>query len=139
MADKEYIERDCIVDSIRKSFDVYYQIPIDSSDREVQNIVNRVKRIVQEIPAANVVELPLNIGDVVYFSRPWYKNGALLPHQITCLTITQNKKKQWCKKYRAHLLENGKTKDIYVSFSFDEIGKEVFLTNVVGERKEATP
>ena len=57
MADKEYIERDCIVNSIRKSFDFYYQIPIYPSDREVQNIVNRVKRIVQELPAADVVEV----------------------------------------------------------------------------------
>jgi hypothetical protein len=54
MAEKEYIERDFIVDSIRKSFDFYYQIPIYPSDREVQNIVNRVKRIVQELPAADV-------------------------------------------------------------------------------------
>lgn len=54
MAKKEYIERDCIVGSIRKSFDFYYQIPIYPSDRWVQNIVNRVKRIVQELPAADV-------------------------------------------------------------------------------------
>lgn len=54
MAEKQYIERDCIVDSIRESFDFYYQIPIYPSDREVQNIVNRVKRIVQELPAADV-------------------------------------------------------------------------------------
>lgn len=57
MAEKEYIERKSIVDSIRKEFDFHYQIPIDSADRAVQNIVNRAKRIVQEIPAADVVEV----------------------------------------------------------------------------------
>ena len=97
--------------------------------------------------SADVVELPLNIGDVVYASRRWEENGALLPYQITCLTITQNKKKEWRKNYRAFRLINGKTIDSYVSFSFDEIGKNVFLTieeaercaKMDGERKEATP
>jgi hypothetical protein len=102
---------------------------------------------INEIPAADVVELPLNIGDVVYASRMWDENGAFLPYQITCLTITQNKKKEWRRNYRAFRLINGKTIDSYVSFSFDEIGKEVFLTieeaeryaKMIGERKEAAP
>lgn len=57
MAENEYIERKSIVDSIRKDFDFYYQIPIYLIDRDVQNIINRVNRVVQEIPAADVVEV----------------------------------------------------------------------------------
>lgn len=135
MPKKEYIDRDSVLRSLAELL----QMPFTGLDDAWE--------VVQKTPAADVVELPLNIGDVVYASRRWEENGAFLPYQITCLTITQNKKKEWRRNYRAFRLINGKTIDSYVSFSFDEIGKEVFLTieeaeryaKMNGERKEATP
>lgn len=136
MAEKEYIDKKPIVRDLIAMKREYDAITLTG-----------IIKALQDAPAADVVELPLNIGDVVYASRRWEENGAFLPYQITCLTITQNKKKEWRRNYRAFRLINGKTIDSYVSFSFDEIGKEVFLTieeaeryaKMNGEMKEATP
>lgn len=80
------------------------------------------------------VELPCKIGDVVYSWRySWKKEDGIVPYQITNLTITQNKKGEWKKKYRAMWLVDGKTRDWSLDFGFDEIGKTVFLTREEAE------
>lgn len=57
MAEKEYIEKQSIIDAVRKEFDWYYQTPIYPEDKEVQNLIARVNRVVRENPAADVVEV----------------------------------------------------------------------------------
>lgn len=57
MAEKEYIEKQSIIDAVRKEFDWYYQTPIYTEDKEVQNLIARVNRVVRENPAADVVEV----------------------------------------------------------------------------------
>ena len=57
MAENEYIEKQSIIDAVRKEFDLYYQIPIYPGDKEVQNLIARVNRVVLENPAADVVEV----------------------------------------------------------------------------------
>ena len=80
------------------------------------------------------VELPCKIGDVVYsLYRWWRKEDGIVPYQITNLTITQNKKGEWKKKYRAMWLVDGKTRDRALDFGFDEIGKTAFLTREAAE------
>lgn len=49
--------------------------------------------------------------------------------------ISQNKKGEWTKKYRAMLLRNGKTIDCQLNFKFDDIGKTVFLTKEEAEKE----
>jgi hypothetical protein len=57
-----------------------------------------------------------------------------MPYQITNITINQNKKGVWTKKYRAMAVENGKTIDWQLNFEFDAIGKTVFLTREEAEK-----
>ena len=77
----------------------------------------------------NAIYLPLEVGDVVWSNKFYFykrENGEPLPYQITNITITQNKKGEWTKKYRAMELRGDKTIDSQLNFSFDEIGKTVF-------------
>lgn len=86
------------------------------------------------------IELPCSIGDIVYAPR-WYWGSydvslnGIVPYQITNISISQNKKGIWTKKYRAMALKDGKTIDWQLNFSFDEIGKTVFLTLEEAEAK----
>ena len=47
--------------------------------------------------------------------------------KVTNLTVTQNKKGIWTKKFRAMRLENGKTTALALEFGLDDIGNIVFL------------
>ena len=81
------------------------------------------------VPAADVVDLPCKVGDIVWtLKHAWCKEDGVAPFQITNLTITQNKKGVWTKKYRAMILVDGKTRDWSHDFAFDEIGKTTFFT-----------
>lgn len=81
------------------------------------------------------IELPCAVGDVVYaYKHDWREDSEIVPYQITNITITQNKKGIWTKKYRAMLLIDGKTIDWQINFGFDEIGKTVFLTKEEAEK-----
>lgn len=84
-----------------------------------------------------IVELPCKVVDVVYapLMKWMWKDDIIVPYQITNIIITQNKKCEWVKKYRAMQYENGKTIDWQINFAFDEIGKTVFLTKEDAERK----
>ena len=77
----------------------------------------------------NAIYLPLQVGDVVWSNKFYFykhEDGEPLPYQITNITITQNKKGEWTKKYRAMELRGDKTIDSQLNFSFDDIGKTVF-------------
>lgn len=92
-------------------------------------------QVLKDIPAADVVELPCKVGDIVWtLKRAWRKEDGVAPFQITNLTITQNKKGVWTKKYRAMMLVDGKTRDWSHDFAFDEIGKDTFFTKEDAEK-----
>lgn len=86
--------------------------------------------------ANGVILPPCKVGDMVYsFGYDWQKaKDVIAPYQITNITITQNKKGVWTKKYRAMRVLNGKTIDTQLNFEFDEIGKSVFLTREEAEK-----
>ena len=75
-----------------------------------------------------VIELPCSVGDIVW-ARSWYygEAGNWKTWQVTNLTITQNKKGVWTKKFRAMRLNNGKTTALALEFSADDVGQIVFL------------
>lgn len=76
----------------------------------------------------NFITIPCPVGTVVYLKRKysWQGDTDYIPYKITNLTITQNKKGVWTKKYRAMRLIDGKTVDDGVNFNFDDIGGTVF-------------
>jgi hypothetical protein len=84
-----------------------------------------------------VIVPPCKVGDILY-AQHWhwgtYIKGDIMPYQITNITITQNKKGVWTKKYRAMEVQNGKTIDWQLNFEFDAIGKTVFLTREEAEK-----
>ena len=82
-----------------------------------------------------VIVPPCKVGDIVYAPFDYWSRNEIIPYQITNQTITQNKKLEWTKKYRAMVVKNGKTIDRQFNFSFDEIGKTVFLTREEAEKK----
>lgn len=86
----------------------------------------------------NVIDLPCKVGDIVYAPH-WQgipmKNDYIAAYQITNITITQNKKLEWTKKYRAMEIKKGKTIDWQLNFSFDELGEGIFLTRQEAEMK----
>ena len=107
---------------------------------DIGDIAKKLCELEDKIEQGKIVELPCAVGDIVYAShRHWgtYIKGDIMPYQITNITITQNKKGEWTKKYRAMEVQNGKTIDWQLNFAFDEIGKTVFLTPelLTAERK----
>lgn len=52
-----YIDADSTVKAIRDKFNIYFEIPCDSDDRRVQEIIGKVKNTIQEQPTADVVEV----------------------------------------------------------------------------------
>lgn len=105
---------------------------------DYNEIINRLCDLEDKIEQGKIVELPCAVGDIVYAPHwNWgtYIKGDIMPYQITNITITQNKKGEWTKKYRAMEVQNGKTIDWQLNFAFDEIGKTVFLTPEEANKK----
>ena len=85
--------------------------------------------------ASGMIVPPCKVGDAVYsYFHRWIEEDGIFPYQITNITITQNKKGEWTKKYRAMRLIEGKTIDWQLNFSFDDLGKTVFLTREDAEK-----
>lgn len=78
------------------------------------------------------VDIPVQPGDrlLVYealvHGSNW-KLGEPALYEVTNLTITQNKKKQWTKKIRAMQVRDNKTTDIGITLDFEDIGVKAFL------------
>jgi hypothetical protein len=105
-------------------------------DRDLAKAINRLADLEDKIENGTLVELPCKVGDKVY--APHWHFGEwdkIVPYQITNITITQNKKLEWTKKYRAMELVEGKTTDWQLNFAFDEVGNKVFLTKAEAEAK----
>ena len=82
-----------------------------------------------------LIELPCKVGDIVYHEKPYISiYSGIQAYQITNIMISQNKKGEWTKKYRAMLLLNGKIVDSQINFSFTDIGRTVFLTRSEAEK-----
>lgn len=78
--------------------------------------------------------LPCKVGDIVYYEHPYSSvHTGIQAYQITNIMISQNKKGEWTKKYRAMMLLNGKIIDVQLNFSFNDLGKTVFLTKEEAE------
>jgi hypothetical protein len=78
---------------------------------------------------------PCKVGDMVHAKGWWWRDrDDILDYQITNITITQNKKGEWTRKYRAMRFFDGKTWDRQLNFSFDDIGKTVFITREEAEK-----
>ena len=75
-----------------------------------------------------IIELPCSVGDTVW-ARSWCygEAGNWKPWQITNLTIAQNKKGIWTKKFRAMKIINNKTSAVSLEFGLDDIGNIVLL------------
>lgn len=83
-----------------------------------------------------LIKLPCKIGNIVYHDNPYSTiHTGIQSYQITNIMISQNKKGEWTKKYRAMLLRNGKTADNQINFEFNDIGKTVFLTKEEAEKE----
>ena len=78
------------------------------------------------------IDIPAQPGDrlLVYenlvYGSGWQLGEPVL-YEVTNLTITQNKKKQWTKKIRAMRVVNGKTVDYGINLNFEDIGVKAFL------------
>lgn len=78
------------------------------------------------------IDIPTQPGDrLLVYENLVYNNGWQLGepvlYEVTNLTITQNKKKQWTKKIRAMRVINGKTVDYGINLNFEDIGVKAFL------------
>ena len=102
---------------------------------QVQYMGGLEGKLADHLLSNGVIVLPCNAGDIVYAEGWWWRDGKdIVAYQITNITITQNKKGEWTKKYRAMRFENEKTVDKQLNFSFEEIGKTVVLTKEEAEK-----
>lgn len=110
----------------------------DGCDAFVKGLCNYdacgAAQLIWEAPAVDAVELPVCVQQIVYANlRPWEKTLNIQPFMVTCITVTQNKKGDWTKKFRANWFKDEKAVDESHDFRFDEIGKKVFLTKEEAE------
>lgn len=78
------------------------------------------------------LEIPVQPGDrlLIYenlIRGLGWKLGEPVLYEVTNLTITQNKKKQWIKKIRAMQVRDNKTTDIGITLDFEDISVKAFL------------
>ena len=95
--------------------------------KHIQNLIDAEEK-------GLLLRLPCKVGDTVYHEKKyatWLR--GVNEYQITNIIVSQNKKGIWTKKYRAMMLLNGKTTTTSVDFSFEDIGKTVFLTKEEAE------
>lgn len=78
------------------------------------------------------IDIPVQPGDRLLVNEglvngPGWDSSSPVLYEVTNLTITQNKKKQWTKKIRAMRVINNKTVDIGITLDFADIGVKAFL------------
>ena len=79
------------------------------------------------------ITIPVGIGDTVFVVPYEWEHSGIQTCEVTNIMVSQNKKKQWTKKFRTCQLENGKTIDWQRDFSFDDIGAKVFASKEEAE------
>ncbi len=111
------------------------KLPITVGGRNNGKTYQTAGNIADHLLANGVIVPPCKVGQTVYsYLHRWKKEDGIAPYQITNITITQNKKGTWVKKYRAMQVVDGKTIDWQFNFDFDDIGKTVFLTKQEAEK-----
>lgn len=124
-------QRERLVELIKKSRRKWLE---KEYDHETEKSVDEY--VADYLMSKNVVVLPCMVGDTVYSLLYWWdKDSGIVPYQITNLTMTQNKKGEWTKKYRAMQLKKGKTIDWQLNFDFNMLGKTVFLSRAEAKAK----
>lgn len=118
--------RDRLIELLKKA-DKY------TSDKGITDYEDAVADNADYLLANGVIVPPCKVGGKVY-AKVCYLNG-IHQFQITNITITQNKKGEWTKKYRAMRVVNGKTIDSQINFDFHNIGKTVFRAREEAEAK----
>lgn len=85
--------------------------------------------VIDEVSTVDAVPIPVSIGQTVYMNhRPWANSVQIEPYQVTSIQISQNKKGNWTKRFRANWLVNGKTVDFARDISFEDVGVTAFFT-----------
>ena len=82
-----YIDADSTIKAIRDKFNIYFEIPCDSDDRRVQEIIGKVKNIIQEQPTADVAPKSEVAREIIEY----LENNGLL--NMTPQGIAELKKK----------------------------------------------
>lgn len=124
-------QRERLVELIKKSRREWLE---KEYDHETEKSVDEY--VADYLMSKNVVVLPCMVGDTVYSLLYWWdKDSGIVPYQITNLTMTQNQKGEWTKKYRAMQLKKGKTIDWQLNFDFNMLGKTVFLSRAEAKAK----
>lgn len=82
----------------------------------------------------DVIELPIKVGQIVYMRhKPWFDDILIEPYQVTSISITQNKKGIWTKKFRANWVYNGRVTTDSHNPAFEDIGKTAFFSREEAE------
>ncbi len=130
MTENDLISRSALLEEISKCT----IMPDDLYSMGIMAGVDAIKKKVENAPAVDAVEVPVRVQQIVYANlRPWEKTLNIQPFMVTCITVTQNKKGDWTKKFRANWFKDEKAVDESHDFRFDEIGKKVFLTKEEAE------
>lgn len=83
----------------------------------------------------NMVEIPIRIGQVLYMNKePWLEKVDIAPFQVTSISITQNKKGMWTKKFRCNWLYDGRVTTLSHDPAFSDLGVTVFFSEAEAER-----
>ena len=86
--------------------------------------------------ANTVIEIPIRVGQIVYTVHdPWNADCHIEPYIVSNISITQNKKGIWTKKFRAVWYPDGKVRQWSHDFDFDAIGCLVFFDKDKAERE----
>lgn len=105
------------------------------SDYPIRRIIERLTEYEDAEEQGLLLRLPCKVGDTVFHRKEYAATfTGIREYQITNIMISQNKKGEWTKKYRAMMLLDGKTIDYPINFAFDDIGKTVFLTREEAEK-----
>lgn len=83
----------------------------------------------------DLIEVPIRIGQILYMNKePWREEVDIAPFQVTSISITQNKKGVWTKKFRCNWIYEGRVTTLSHDPSFSDIGVTVFLSEAEAER-----
>ena len=105
------------------------------SDYSTRRIIEKLADYEDAEEQGLILRLPCKVGDTVYHESQYATvHKGVQAYQITNIMISQNKKGEWTKKYRAMMLLNGRIVDSQLNFSFDDLGKTVFLTKEEAEQ-----
>ena len=126
MIQNDLISRSALIDQLERL--------ATHEDAWRQSCILGIVRTIDNAPAVDAVVLPVHVQQIVYADlRLWETTLNVQPFMVTCITVTQNKKGEWTKKFRANWFKDEKAVDVSHDFLFDEIGKTVFLTKEEAE------